>query len=195
MDSVVETPEVAHVETEVLPAVADALREWFPELGDRALAVTDAKITKENLPTLPIAMVAPLRQLYSHNSGGRLTVGEEFMIEIWLAPEREVGVGGETPFWSYYNFNALRNRLFDRFAGWRTPQNGAVVFVSLDIEVVEYAVMLSFRMRANYDICADAPVEPPDGEPARITYSLCAPQSLKCGDYAPEHEIDPCVKQ
>lgn len=188
---------------ELLPAIADAIRGWFPELEGRAVAVTDAKITKENLPTLPLAMVAPLRQVYTHNSGGRMGVDDGFIVAFWLKSVREVGVNGETPFWSYYNFNAFRNKLFDLFAGWRTPQNGAVRFVSFDVDSDDYAVMLSFRMRATYDVCVSEAVpqgacEPTvhtDGQPGWIRAKLCKPLPLNCDGFKPEPEVDPCARE
>jgi hypothetical protein len=174
--------------TETLLAVAAQLREWLPELGGRALAVTEAEVTKDNVPTLPLAMVAPLIQNFTHNGGMEMTVAEEFMIEIWLKPDRIKGENGETPFWSYYEYNKFRDKLFTKFGAWRTPQNGTLVFVSMDVESNYLATVLSFRMRAQYVICVD---EDELECPAEITFSLCQPKSAACPPQ-PEQEKDPC---
>jgi len=177
---------VADEETELLPAVATAIRAWIPELDGRALAVTEAEIRKDNVPTLPLAIVAPLRQVFTHNGAYRVTVVEEFVTEIWLHSVRETSAdGGETPFWSYYEFNAFRNKFMSAFAGWRGPFNATVRFVSFDVEANEHAVVLTFRMSAEYQWCLDNANDPSDGVPARITFSLCAPQGTRC---------DPCVE-
>lgn len=175
-------------ETETLPAVAAMLRELLPELDGRALAVTEAEITKDNVPTLPLAMVAPLQQIFTHNGGHRMTVAEEFMVEIWLDPAREKGAKGETPFWSYYEYNGFRDRLFTYLAAWRTPQNGTLTFVTMDVESNYLATVLSFRLRATYDICPD--IEEPEC-PAEITFRLCQPRSAACPP-VPEKEQNPC---
>lgn len=183
----------AHVTAETLPAVAAALREWIPALAGRAIPVTEILVTKENLPSLPIAAVAPLIQNFTHNGGLKMTVSEEFTIDIWLPPEREqTAEGGETPFWSYYEYNKFRNELFSKFAGWRSPQNGRVSFVSMDVESNFLATVLTFRLRCVYDICAD------DSEledPREIVITLCPPATPVCP--APEcceqQETDPCL--
>lgn len=172
--------------SELLPAVADRLRAHMPQLAGRALAVSEADATKDNVPTLPIAIVAPLVQNFTHNGEYRMTVNEEFVIEVWMPPEREKTIeGGETPFWSYYAYNAFRDQLFDLFAAWRTPQNGTVRFVSMGVESNFLATVLTFRLRATYDICSDnQDVE----APAQITLSLCAPATKICEPPCEEQE-------
>lgn len=160
---------------EILPDVAAQIREWIPALGGRALAVTDALITKDNVPTLPLVMVAPLRQEFEHFGRGRMTIDEQFMVEFWLDPAREKGAKGETPFWSYYEYNDLRDKLFNAFATYRGPANATFRFISMDVDANELATVLSFRMGARYDICEDSQWE----GPAEITFDLCAPKSCR----------------
>lgn len=176
-------------ETETLPWVAERMREWIPQLDGRAIAVTDSDVTKDNVPTLPIALVAPLPQQFIHNGGDVMTVAENFVIEIWLAPIREIGEEGELPFWAYYEYNKFRNKLFNRFAGERTPQNGAIEFISMDVESNFLATVLTFRARATYDICRD---EDEWEEPAEITFDLCQPRAPACPP-VPEQESDKCL--
>lgn len=188
--------------TETLPAVAARMREFFPELQGRALAVTEAEITKDNVPSLPLSMVAPLRQTFTQPNGGRrLSVVEEFVIEVWLPPARIKGNSGETPFWSYYEYNEFRNKMFTVFSTWRSPQNGTVAFIGMDVESNYLATALTFRMAATYDVCPSSEeVERcqvtghKDGEPAQITFSLCQPVSECCPDETrlEQKEKTPC---
>jgi hypothetical protein len=172
---------------ETLPAFAVALREWMPQLGDRAIAVSDGDVTSENVPTLPLAIVAPLRQNFTH-VGQRVTVEEIFTAELWLEPAREKSKEGESPFWSYYPFNRLRNQLFNKLSTWRSPQNGTVALNYMDFESSSLATVVAFRLTATYDICRD------DDEweaPAEIVFDLCPPKSPVCKPGQAE-EKDPC---
>ena len=177
------------VDVETLPAVAERMRAHIKQLAGRAIPVTEAQVTKDNVPELPIAVVAPLRQDFTHNGGPRMTVVEGFVVEIWLEPAMEKTKHGESPFWSYYEYNKFRDRMFDLFAGWRTPQGGTLQFMSMDVESNFLATVLTFRFRATYDICRD------DGdewaEPATITFDLCKPRSPACPP-EPEQEKNPC---
>lgn len=189
-----------HENAELLPLVAALIAESFPELNGRALAVTEAVITPANLPTLPLVIVAPLTQTFSDNGGYRLPTQEEFMLEFWLKPEREqTATGGETPFWTYYEYNKLRNRVKSIFAGWR-GQGGTVIMRTMEIDADEFAVSISFRMRATYEECVPEPKLPEcepgtakDGDPAHITYSLCkpigiSPDAQRCAQEAADKE-------
>lgn len=169
MDKDVKSPET-------LPAVAEALRLWMPQFNGRIIAVTDGDVTEENVPTLPIGIVAPLRQNF-RPAGQRITVEEVFSLELWLDPRREKSLKGESPFWSYYEYNSLRNQLFTKLSTWRTPQNGAVVLNSMDVESSSLATVVAFRLTATYDICRqDDELE----EPAEIIFDLCPPKSPVC---------------
>lgn len=190
-------------ETELLPQVAAALIEWIPELNGRAIAISEADITPETVPTLPIALVAPLQQTFTHNGGHVVNTVEEFVIEVWLKPIREkTSAGAETPFWSYYEYNKFRNNLFTRFLGWRSTLNGTLRFISFDIEANTYAVVLTFRMSIEYKWCPNADelnacdaAMRQDGNPIKgITFALCTPKAETCCDNCEtnETEKDPC---
>lgn len=164
---------------ETLPAVASLLREWLPELHGRAIPITEADQDLNNMPELPIALVYPLRQLFNQPNGGfSMDVEEEFVIEIWLEPKREKSQRGETPFWSYYEYNSFRNKMFSRFASVRTPQGGSYQFISMDVESNSLATTIAFRLKANYELCADGVDE--CEAPAEITFDLCKPASSGC---------------
>lgn len=182
--------DVKTADVETLPAIAAELREHIPQLVGRAIPVTEAYLgdKKDSVPELPIAIVAPLRQQFTHNGGPRMTVAEEFVIEIWLEPAMEKTKHGQTPFWSYYEYNKFRNDLFNHFAAWRTPQGGTLRFMSMDVESNFLATVLTFRLIATYDICRE---DNEWAEPAKITFDLCQPRSPACPP-EPEQEKNPC---
>ena len=174
------------VDQETLPAVAARLREFVPELRGRALPVTEAMVTQDNVPTLPLAIVAPLIQNMTHTGNGAMTVAEDFVIEVWLPPTMEAN---STALWAYYNYNAFRNKIFTLFDGWRTPVNGGVRFISMDVESNFLATVITFRMRATYDVCSDADERE---DPSIITVKLCEPAAPVCLPDC-EQEKDPCI--
>lgn len=173
-------PTVEENKTETLPAVAALMREWLPELHGRAIPITEADLRTETVAglRLPLAVVYPLRQVFTHTGGFSMTVEEEFVIEVWLEPAREKTEKGESPFWSYYEYNTFRNKLFSRFAAERSPQNGTYQFISMDVDSNLLATVIAFRMKATYEHCADAVSELE--EPATITFQLCKPASSGC---------------
>src|SRR5262245_8839046 len=116
--------EPARTEQRFLPALAEAVAQWFPELGGRALAVSEVTITKENVPTLPLAMVGYAHGIITGNPPQRSSKTEYnfqdwFVIEFWLEPARyKKANGSETPFWSYYPYEAIRDTLLTNLSRW-----------------------------------------------------------------------------
>jgi len=181
-------------ETRLLPALAEAIAEWFPELGGRAMAVSEAAVTKENIPTLPLAVVAFLRSVSDQSSKSRqqqFEITDAFVIEFWLPSEKyRRANGSEAPFWSYYNYEAIRDKLLTHMATWDAPRNARIAFKTLDTEADHLAVTLTFNFTAsiNWKACIDAP---PDMIITNLPINLCAPATECC---VPEcFEEDPCA--
>lgn len=189
-------------ETSTLPAVATAIRGWFPELKGRAFAVSDSQITKENLPTLPLCQVALLRETGNHSVRSKsMEPDDSFVIEFWFTPERiKDSKDRETPFWAFYDYTKLRNKLMGHLMDWVSPEQAKVQYDYLDIEATSFAVVITFYMRHQFTWCEPEIVEdacdpqlPQDGQPARITYALHPPASVFCGPAVPEtEEENPC---
>ena len=182
----------------VLPALAAAVAGWFPELGGRAIAVSEAEITRENIPTLPVCMLALVREVGNGRGPGGSTnveIEEEFIAEFWLTPERyKNAAGAESPFWSFYDYDTFRDVLLTNLRGWRSPRNGSVSYASLDIEVTAFAVVLSFRLKHHFKWC---PLDNGDenGEaPVAIVANICTPVPTYCGPLfeAPTDCESPC---
>lgn len=170
------------IETRFLPAVAKEIALWFPELDGRALAVVSPDIiTKENIPTLPLAMVgfarstsnAPLR---SHVE--EISIEDLFVVEFWLKTERYKNAKGETPFWSYYPYEWIRDTLLTNFARQQGlwPGGERVAYRSLLVGADPFAVTLTFGFASIRQWCPD---RKDPGQPFTIGFGLCTPAG-KC---------------
>jgi hypothetical protein len=103
-------------ETRFLPALALAVSEGFPELGGRSLAVSNVDITKANVPTLPLVMVAFARsesnQAVRSSHPNEYSITDFVVVDFWLEPDQYRRADGTaTPFWSYYPYEEIRDRL------------------------------------------------------------------------------------
>ncbi len=184
----------------LLPAIAKAIGEWFPELGGRSLAVSEAEITRENMPTLPLVMVALVRETSAHvwnGPGSKMTITDDFMIEFMMKAERyKRSDNSESPFWAYFNYEAIRDKLWTKLAGWRGPSGEAIEYVSMDVDADQYSVNISFRCKAHFNWCPDAEDEKGDGvliKTGDIAMNLCEPKQLYCGPaFDLPTDCDPC---
>lgn len=194
----------------LLPAVAKAIAEWFPELGGRAIAVSEADITRENMPTLPVAFIALARETADHawkGANGKMAITSEFVIEFLFKTEKyKLSDGSESPFWAFYDYGAIRDKLWTEFVAWRGPGGEAIEYVSMDIDADPFSVNVAFVCRAHFNWCPDekpapkcAPDIRQDGDPilpGTIAQSICAPKQLYCGPaFDPPPDCDPCSSE
>lgn len=164
------------IETRFLPAVAKDVAEWFPELGGRSLAVVSPDIiTKENIPTLPLAMVGFARSTSTwplRSNVDTFDIEDLFVIEFWLKTERYKNAKGETPFWSYYPYEWIRDTLLTNFTRWIGPGGERVAYRSLLVGADPFAVTLTFGFASIRKWCPD---RKDHGQPFTIGFGLCAP--------------------
>lgn len=177
-----------------LPALAKDISEWFPDLGGRVLPVSETEITPETMPTLPIAMLALLREAPGPNNTARVPhVFEEFVVEFWYKPERyHRDDGTDTPFWAFYDYDSLRNKFLAHLKAWRSPMCGQVRYLGLEVDSSQFAVILSFRFMHEFYLKEEIESVPPDGQSFTIISSICAPVSLYCKEDAPSEEESKC---
>jgi len=137
-----------------LPALAEQLAIWFPETGGRALAVSEVSITKDNVPTLPLIMTAFVRSTADPNDQGNLDsfeVTDTFIVDFWLEPARYKKANGtETPFWSYYDYEAIRDKLLWKMGRWEPPGCEMISYRSMTIEAEPFAVTLTFTFMSYF---------------------------------------------
>lgn len=134
---------------------ANHVAKWFPELDGRALAVSEAQIDRENIPTLPLAMISLEREVGNHKvATRRIDPVESFVLEFWFEPERyKKRDGSESPFWGFYNYETIRNRLLHHLLRYKSPVGERVQYVNLTVESSEFAVALTFRLQHSYEFC------------------------------------------
>lgn len=178
----------------LLPALAPAVSEWFPDLEGRVLPVLDTEITDDNMPDLPVCFLAFARErLGERSTPKRPAPIEEFFIEFWFKPKRYAANDGEqTPFWSFYDYHSLRKKLVGHLYNWDTPSGGQIRYVSLEVEPTSYAAIFTFRFTHEYFLGTD---EPEEGERFVIVPELCLPESMLCDPVPEEQEQDPCKTQ
>ena len=172
----------------LLPTLAAKIAEWFPELNGRAIAVSEAEITKENIPGLPLVMVAFAKSVSEHPTNAAhysIQMTDTIVVEFWMEPSRyKRQNGSETPFWSYYDYESIRNILLSNIINWDGPNNERFGYRSMTIEADALAVVLTFTFAAMFGWCADDPViNPLDGQiidKSTFNLNICAPASKEC---------------
>lgn len=179
-------------EQRFLPALAEAIAEWFPELGGRALAVSEVTVTKENIPTLPLVMVAFARSMSEppYSPARTFEIYDTFVVEFWLEPARyKKANGSETPFWSYYDYEAVRDTLLGNLVYWESPGGERIRYRGLIIDADPLAVTLTFTFEACMRWCTPPPSLEGIVPIKHIDFILCTP--VAC---VPEtcYEEDPC---
>jgi hypothetical protein len=113
---------------------------------------------------------------------------DAFVVEFWLKPARyKKANGSETPFWSYYPYEQIRDTLLNNLLYWDAPGGEEIAYRGLNIEADQLAVTLTFNFTASFQWCYESKDK---GDPFTISFNLCADQSC-----CPE-EIkvdDPCA--
>lgn len=188
---------------QLLPVLADRIATWFPELNKRSVAVSDATITKENIPELPLVMVAFAEESSDDpkdTSKSIINIEDSFMIEFWLKPDRHKRKDGkESPFWAFYDYTGIRNRCLQMLHRYVGPNQERFKYVGMTQDSTHQAVIITLSFIATYQICIsdveDDPCEPStskDGNPAIINVLTCLPRSDDCERPQNQEEEDPC---
>jgi len=184
-----------------LPAIVRGVIQWFPELRGRAFPATEMALSKENLPTLPFAVVMLVRSEANPPVSGRgmdrFEMTDIFTIGFYMKPERQlkqVGVqDSETPFWTYYPYEHIRDGLFGKLRRWQGPNGERVVFRGLTTEADPYAVTLTFTLAAIRHWCER---ETEFGDPITEApiFGLCVPPSCVPDEPCPDpNPCEPCL--
>lgn len=158
-------------EIATLPHLAAKINEWFPEIKNRAFAVADSEITKENIPTLPVCMVALLRAPPGSRNGPRTpNAVDNIAIEFWWEPVKaKKADGSESPFYVFYDYEGLRRRLSAKMANYQSPLGANLVYAGMDVEATPFAVIIQFVYTQNIMLCTEDDIEDEDdGKPFDI---------------------------
>lgn len=139
-----------------LPALAKAVNGWFPELGGRMFPVADSEITPENIPTLPMGMCVLVRGQPSPTATNpRMpSMLETIGVEFWFPPiKNKREDGSESPFYAFYDYDAIARRLLPRIAKWESPKGSIMRFNNLDVEATPFAVIIQFVFTHDAYVC------------------------------------------
>lgn len=155
---------------EFLPELADLVAEWFPELGGRSVAVTEAEVTKQNRPNLPLAILALNREEGSNapRAPSDVTISDDFIIEFWLELKKyhHAETNHELPFWAYYPYEKIRDRLLTKMLRESLARESwGIRYISMDVAADADAVILTFRFSRNYIWC---PLEDGQDDPVPL---------------------------
>jgi hypothetical protein len=183
-------------EKRFLPAVANAIDGWFPEAGGRVVAVSDVSITRENIPELPLVLVAFKQSIGSQleeSHSELFKIVDTFLVEFWMKPERIKAGGKETPYWSYYPYEYVRNKLINGFLDFEGPNGEHVAYRGLQVMTSPLAAHLSFTFLATYRWCTGDKQVVHDCYIEGVDFRMCTPQSCIPDPECPEQQgVDPC---
>jgi len=183
----------------LLPELAEQIKEWFKDLNGRAIAVSDMDIiTKLNVPTLPLVAVGLRTSVGDQNTQSyqpTFLLHEQIVIQFWLEPMRyKRKDGSEAPFWTWYDYESMRQQLVSNLNHWENPPHGAhFAYRKTDIAADELAVTITFTFLASYQFCAPYVDE---RQPFIITFNLCTPKGCcieeDCPEIVENDQCDPC---
>lgn len=133
-----------------LPALARQIASHFPELGGRAIASSEVDPFEDaaSVPTLPMAVVGLITANGSQttNGGGKVEIVDGIMVQLIFEPVRYTREDGkDLPFWAFYDYETIRDRMLAITHQWRTPRCAGLSFRSMDVSADEFAVYLSFQ--------------------------------------------------
>lgn len=161
--------------------VADA----FPELERRAIpvmGVDDKAFENERQAiSLPYCLIG-LREgrgVDRVRLGGSSRIGliDEFIVEFAFTAEKYKREDkSETPLWKYYDFESVRDRIFNAMIRFGSTHSVSFEYISLDVSTDRNAVYIEFRFRQVYDWCRSE--DEPDVESPVII--LCAKGKPEC---------------
>lgn len=156
-----------------LPHLAWAINKWFPQVKNRAFAVADAELNPQNIPSLPVCMVALLRSPPGSRNGVRTPNGvDNVAIEFWWEPiKAQRADGSESPFYAYYDYESLRTRLAAKMVTYASPSGAQFKYAGMDVEATPYAVIIQFVYTLDILFCTEDDIE--DNEDDGKPFDIC----------------------
>lgn len=136
-----------------IPSLAAALADFFPEMEGRFIAVSEIEpFDATNVPTLPIGFVALVSEKGAGT--GNITMNDDVLVHFAFEPVKyKTAAGQDTPFFAFYDYEPIRDKIVAFSQSWRSPRNGGLAYKSMDIEASPFAVYISFRFEAAFKWC------------------------------------------
>jgi hypothetical protein len=142
-----------------LPSFARALRGGFPELENRAFAVSIVDFKESRPSKLPIALVmlgerGGITQGDNHR-GGQIKKVDEFTVHYVsnVVKYKQADRVTDTPYYAYYDYEELERRMVNCAKRWKSPRGGSVGYLGVTIDAGEADVALNFKFSHHYDLC------------------------------------------
>lgn len=122
---------------------AAKMGEWLatviPDIAERTFAVSEVSpFTPENIPELPVGFAALVSQDYQQFP----TIITTFVAEVVLEAVRAVTEHSESPFWAYYDTDAVRDTILYNLPSVEEKW-GSINPVSLEVDSDRLAVYIS----------------------------------------------------
>lgn len=159
-----------------LPEIAKMVADAFPDLQRRAIPVMgeDTPEDEKQAIQLPYCLIG-LRQGVGADrpklgaSTSAIKLRDELIIEFAFAAEKykrdPKNGGGETTLWKYYDFETIRDDLFDAMIAYGAERALDFEYLSVDVSTDRSAVYIEFRFAQAYEWCrkaVEADAESPD---------------------------------
>lgn len=146
-----------------LPALAAAIGQEFTGFKGRALPVLRTKPDRQNMPALPLALVA-LEHLTSTSSGKTNSypyITETICVEFWLPPDRyPLADGKPSALWAFHDYQPMLDAMIAFAREWVSPWRSRLAVVGFTPDVDEFAVYYTFKLTHEYKWCPPEHAEP-----------------------------------
>lgn len=189
--------ETSTVNAPLLVHFAANVAQAFEELQGRSIAVSEVEPfnDKTNRPSLPIAVTALINEqnTNANATGGATSVDviSDVLLQFIFEPTKyKDGQNQDTPFFAFYDYEAIRNRLLEFLRGYRGPGNESASYRTLDVESDEFAVYLAFRLNFRGKLCYGATAS----VPAVIDVKMRQPAGVcePCTELPSGCDLTPC---
>lgn len=136
-----------------------ALVEDFPEYNSRVIAVSEADVQEDNIPSEPLIMVSCVNVLFSGGdvkTNQEVEVTENLVIEFWDKTEQVKNRNKQdTPFWAFYDYDDILERMAVFGNEFRSPRKNRIKLQRMDIDSSKAALVLAFTAQHVFVACRD----------------------------------------
>jgi hypothetical protein len=176
------------IEKRSIPSFAAAIRSSFIELDRRAFAVSFVDFKQFKPSAMPIALVCMGENGgHSHDAyrgPSAIKKADDIVVHyVSKLVKYKSAEGTDTPYFAYYDYEALELRMIKCAKNWVSPRGGLLEYKGVDPDPGEADVTLNFKFVHHYEI-------------NDCEYNTSEPQShiLSSLDFAPKKTPECCVE-
>ena len=170
--------------------------EVFSDFKAPVIAVSDLKPMRESSygANLPVILVMLAEETVVEKMRLGVSMQEPVLrasmeIGFLLPPNTHLASGAETPFFAHYDHEGIRDRLMEMAASWRPSNGAALSYAGVTVHAMHHAVLMCFRMTAEWRWCRPKVYLPP-----AIIFGRAVACPEKCVAPCPENEYNDCQK-